>query len=150
MPTCKHGAEAVSLNCPPDIRLAVCGRERDVLRDSPKPSAGSINTDPGLGAVKNPRPTQDSMSAIVTAAAPPGLSLPPEHPITDAVRAAMATSQRGCDELLPEAEWLAKLARSAATGRPLRIKLGLDPTAPDLHIGHSVVLNKMRDRKSVV
>jgi tyrosyl-tRNA synthetase len=46
--------------------------------------------------------------------------------------------------LLPRAEWLAKLARSAATGQPLRIKLGLDPTAPDLHIGHTVVLNKMR------
>ena len=64
--------------------------------------------------------------------------------MTDAVRAAMATSLRGCDELLPQAEWLAKLARSAATGQPLRIKLGLDPTAPDLHIGHTVVLNKMR------
>ena len=37
-----------------------------------------------------------------------------------------------------------KLARSAATGVPLRIKLGLDPTAPDIHIGHTVVLNKMR------
>ena len=81
------------------------------------------------------------MSAIVTAAAPPGI---PPHPITDAVRAAMAISLRGCDELLPQAEWLAKLARSAATGQPLRIKLGLDPTAPDLHIGHTVVLNKMR------
>jgi tyrosyl-tRNA synthetase len=81
------------------------------------------------------------MSAIVTAAAPPGL---PPYPVTDAVRAALATSLRGCDELLPQAEWLAKLARSAATGRPLRIKLGLDPTAPDLHIGHTVVLNKMR------
>ena len=79
------------------------------------------------------------MSEIVTAAAPIGA-----HPITDAVRAAMATSLRGCDELLPQAEWLAKLARSAATGLPLRIKLGLDPTAPDLHIGHTVVLNKMR------
>jgi tyrosyl-tRNA synthetase len=77
------------------------------------------------------------MSANVTAA-------PPAHPITDAVREAMAVSLRGCDELLPEAEWLAKLARSAATGVPLRIKLGLDPTAPDLHVGHTVVLNKMR------
>jgi tyrosyl-tRNA synthetase len=45
---------------------------------------------------------------------------------------------------LPEADWLAKLARSEATGKPLRIKLGLDPTAPDIHIGHTVVLNKMR------
>ena len=56
----------------------------------------------------------------------------------------MAVSKRGCDELLPEADWLAKLARSEATGVPLRIKLGLDPTAPDLHLGHTVVLNKLR------
>jgi len=84
------------------------------------------------------------MSANVTAAAPPGPHPPSSHPVTEAVRAAMAVSLRGCDELLPQAEWLAKLARSAATGQPLRIKLGLDPTAPDLHIGHTVVLNKMR------
>ena len=76
------------------------------------------------------------MSANVTAA--------PAHPITDAVREAHAVSLRGCEELLPEAEWLAKLARSAATGVPLRIKFGLDPTAPDLHLGHTVVFNKMR------
>jgi len=56
----------------------------------------------------------------------------------------MSVSRRGCDELLPEADWLAKLARSVATGVPLRIKLGLDPTAPDIHVGHTVVLNKMR------
>ena len=56
----------------------------------------------------------------------------------------MAISRRGCDELLPEADWLTKLARSEASGVPLRIKLGLDPTAPDIHIGHTVVLNKMR------
>ena len=68
----------------------------------------------------------------------------PEHPITDEVRHAMQVSLCGCEELLPEADWLAKLARAAATGVPLRIKLGLDPTAPDLHLGHSVVLNKMR------
>ena len=84
------------------------------------------------------------MSAIVSAAALPGLPPHPPHPVTDAVRAAMAISLRGCDELLPQAEWLAKLARSVASGQPLRIKLGLDPTAPDLHIGHTVVLNKMR------
>ncbi len=77
------------------------------------------------------------MSANVTSAKP-------AHPITDAVRQAMATSQRGCEELLPEGEWLAKLARSAATGVPLRIKFGLDPTAPDLHLGHTVVFTKMR------
>jgi tyrosyl-tRNA synthetase len=56
----------------------------------------------------------------------------------------MAVSLRHCEELLPEQDWLKKLARSEATGQPLRIKLGLDPTAPDIHIGHTVVLNKMR------
>lgn len=64
--------------------------------------------------------------------------------MTDRVREALKVSLRGCDELLPEADWLAKLARSEATGVPLRIKLGLDPTAPDIHLGHTVVLNKMR------
>ncbi|MBY4596308.1 tyrosine--tRNA ligase [bacterium BD-1] len=66
------------------------------------------------------------------------------YPVTDAVREAMAVSLRGCEELLPQEDWLKKLARSDATGKPLRIKLGLDPTAPDIHIGHTVVLNKMR------
>jgi len=68
----------------------------------------------------------------------------PAFPITDRVREALAVTQRGCDELLPESEWMRKLARSEATGVPLRIKLGLDPTAPDIHVGHTVVLNKMR------
>ena len=53
-------------------------------------------------------------------------------------------SLRGVEELLPQQEWVQKLARSQATGQSLRIKLGLDPTAPDIHIGHTVVLNKMR------
>ena len=66
------------------------------------------------------------------------------YPITDRVQAALATTLRACDELIPQEEWLKKLARSEATGKPLRIKLGLDPTAPDIHIGHTVVLNKMR------
>ncbi len=56
----------------------------------------------------------------------------------------MVISLRGADELLPQADWLAKLQRAEQTGRPLRIKLGLDPTAPDIHVGHTVVLNKMR------
>ena len=51
---------------------------------------------------------------------------------------------RGCEELIPQEDWLKKLARSDATGAPLRIKLGLDPTAPDIHVGHTVVLNKLR------
>ncbi len=57
----------------------------------------------------------------------------------------MEISKRRCSELLPESDWLAKLARSQATGVPLRIKLGLDPTAPDIHLGHTVVLNKLRE-----
>jgi tyrosyl-tRNA synthetase len=66
------------------------------------------------------------------------------NPVSDAVSHAMAVSRRGCSELLPESEWQDKLQRSEASGMPLRIKLGLDPTAPDIHVGHTVVLNKMR------
>jgi len=68
----------------------------------------------------------------------------PQYVVTDRVREALAVSLRGCDELIPQDEWVKKLVRSEATGKPLRIKLGLDPTAPDIHIGHTVVLNKMR------
>ena len=64
--------------------------------------------------------------------------------LSDGVREALAISLRGCDELLPQADWVKKLVKSEATKTPLRIKLGLDPTAPDIHIGHTVVLNKMR------
>lgn len=56
------------------------------------------------------------------------------------VAAALEQIKRGCEELLIEAELLEKLK----TGRPLRIKAGFDPTAPDLHLGHTVLLNKMR------
>jgi tyrosyl-tRNA synthetase len=63
---------------------------------------------------------------------------------SETVRHALAVSLRGCDELLPLDAWIDKLARSEATARPLRIKLGLDPTAPDIHLGHTVVLNKLR------
>jgi tyrosyl-tRNA synthetase len=63
---------------------------------------------------------------------------------SDLVREAMAITRRGAEQLLPEADWLKKLQRSEATGVPLRIKFGMDPTAPDLHLGHTVVLNKMR------
>lgn len=73
----------------------------------------------------------------------------PEHPVTDRVREALAVTQRGVDELLPEGDWIKKLARSEATGVPLRIKLGLDPTAPDIHLGHTVVLNKLRQLQDI-
>ncbi len=64
--------------------------------------------------------------------------------LSEHIQHALAVSRRGCEELLPQDEWVKKLQRSEATGQPLRIKLGLDPTAPDIHIGHTVVLNKMR------
>ena len=57
---------------------------------------------------------------------------------------ALAIVRRGAQELLVEAEFAAKLARSITSGKPLRCKLGLDPTAPDIHLGHTVVLNKLR------
>ncbi|PAT35823.1 tyrosine--tRNA ligase [Vandammella animalimorsus] len=68
----------------------------------------------------------------------------PSQPPSAAVQQALAISLRGAEELLPQADWLAKLQRAEASGQPLRIKLGLDPTAPDIHLGHTVVLNKMR------
>jgi tyrosyl-tRNA synthetase len=76
------------------------------------------------------------------------ISVPPSAeaaaPSKPEVAQALAITRRGCDELLPEADWIAKLERSQHTGMPLRIKFGMDPTAPDLHLGHTVVLNKMR------
>lgn len=53
--------------------------------------------------------------------------------------------KRGTAEIVPEEELLAKLEKSITTGRPLKVKLGLDPTAPDIHLGHTVVLNKLRN-----
>ena len=67
-----------------------------------------------------------------------------KYPVNDHVLNALEVTLRGCEELIPQDDWTHKLAKSEATGVPLRIKLGLDPTAPDIHIGHTVVLNKMR------
>ena len=73
----------------------------------------------------------------------------PTYPITAEVNEALVQTKRGCEELLVESEWVHKLARSAFTGQPLRIKLGLDPTAPDIHLGHTVVLNKLRQLQNL-
>ena len=94
-----------------------------------------------LSRINNARP------AVIVAMSDPSANI--IHPVTDRVREALAITLRGCDELLPQADWVAKLARSEATGVPLRIKLGLDPTAPDIHIGHTVVLNKMRQLQDI-
>ncbi|ENM5898848.1 tyrosine--tRNA ligase [Vibrio mimicus] len=56
------------------------------------------------------------------------------------IEAALAEIKRGVEELIPEEELIAKLKEN----RPLRIKLGADPTAPDIHLGHTVILNKLR------
>ena len=100
-----------------------------------KSQTGAQYSDPELRLnPEKPRMSSPSVSAAATTA----------FPVTDRVLHAMRLSKHLAHELLPEAEWLNKLSRSEATGVPLRIKLGLDPTAPDIHIGHTVVLNKMR------
>src|SRR5512139_2773766 len=52
--------------------------------------------------------------------------------------------KRGATEVIVEADLLKKLERAVATNKPLRVKAGFDPTAPDIHLGHTVLLNKMR------
>ena len=67
-----------------------------------------------------------------------------KYEVTPDIVEAMNTIRRGTDTLLIESELEQKLARSKVTDEPLRCKLGLDPTAPDIHVGHTVVLNKLR------
>lgn len=67
-----------------------------------------------------------------------------KYTVTQEDRDALALIKRGADTLLIEDELLQKLARARETGTPLLCKLGLDPTAPDIHLGHTVVLNKLR------
>ncbi|WP_420226941.1 tyrosine--tRNA ligase [Pigmentiphaga litoralis] len=83
-------------------------------------------------------------STLPVSPTPPTAAAAAAYPITPEVERDLVIVKRGCDELLVESEFARKLARSRATGVPLRIKLGLDPTAPDIHLGHTVVLNKMR------
>src|SRR5277367_7109754 len=56
----------------------------------------------------------------------------------------LAYLKKGTSEIVPEDELKAKLANSLKTGNPLRVYLGVDPTAPDLHLGHTVVLRKLK------
>ena len=86
-------------------------------------------------------PTAFPDSPVLTAQ---GGESPAGAELSDAVRKGLDVTLRGCEELLPQADWIRKLQRSEASGQPLRIKLGLDPTAPDIHLGHTVVLNKLR------
>ncbi|WP_347556029.1 tyrosine--tRNA ligase [Robbsia sp. KACC 23696] len=82
----------------------------------------------------------DALSPANASSSPDSAALP----LTASVLDTLAEVKRGCDELLVESEFAQKLARAEKSGTPLRIKLGLDPTAPDIHLGHTVVLNKMR------
>src|SRR5512141_2609286 len=56
----------------------------------------------------------------------------------------IANLKKGVVDLIREDDLRAKLERSAKTGKPLRVKLGLDPTAPDIHLGHTVVIRKLK------
>src|SRR5215470_9751461 len=56
----------------------------------------------------------------------------------------LAYLKKGAAEIIPEAELKAALEKSRASGKPLRFYLGVDPTAPDLHLGHTVVLRKLK------
>ena len=56
----------------------------------------------------------------------------------------LAYLRKGTTEIIPEPELRAKLEKSAQSGKPLRVKLGADPTAPDIHLGHTVVIRKLR------
>ena len=67
-----------------------------------------------------------------------------DNKITEQVMQQMELIERGVAEIVPRAEMIQKLTKSITEARPLRIKLGLDPTAPDIHLGHTVVLNKLR------
>ena len=94
-----------------------------------------------------PHPTRESVKTLMNQA--PTLQTDAKIIVTDRVREAMAVTLRGCEELIPQEDWLKKLQKSETSGIPLRIKFGMDPTAPDLHLGHTVVLNKMRQLQSL-
>ncbi|AGF49302.1 tyrosine--tRNA ligase [Candidatus Kinetoplastidibacterium galati] len=67
-----------------------------------------------------------------------------EYYISPDIRSEFSIIKKGCSELLVEEELIKKLLKNKKNGCPLRIKLGLDPTAPDIHLGHTVVLNKLK------
>ena len=57
----------------------------------------------------------------------------------------MAIIRQGCQEIIREEELAARLEKARATGTPLRVKAGFDPTAPDLHLGHTVLIQKLKN-----
>jgi len=93
-----------------------------------------------MAGVDHNAPFSPARSRFVNRPEPPGT--PAGH--SPEVERALAVIRRGATEVLVESELAAKLERHRTTGVPLRCKLGLDPTAPDIHLGHTVVLNKLR------
>ena len=101
---------------------------------------GAVSAGPGGGKDFAGRPGEPIMETAFSGgfdtAERPGKPMRPEEQLE--------RLRRGTVSLATEEELLGKLQRSASAGRPLRVKLGMDPTAPDLHLGHAVVLRKLR------
>src|SRR5580704_6061523 len=68
----------------------------------------------------------------------------PRRPLLKPAAEQLALIRRGCEQIVPEDELHKKLQRSVATGKPLRVKYGIDPTGIDVHLGHTVPLRKLR------
>src|SRR6267142_6613873 len=68
----------------------------------------------------------------------------PDTSLKTEIQRQLAVIRSGVEELIPEAELVQKLERSLKTKTPLRVKQGFDPTAPDIHLGHTVGLRKLR------
>src|SRR6266849_1344287 len=75
---------------------------------------------------------------------PPTMPKPKTKPVFKEVDEQLAYLRKGVAEIIPEDEFRAKLETSRKTGKPLRVKLGVDPTAPDIHLGHTVVIRKLK------
>src|SRR5690606_13515839 len=97
----------------------------------------------GPGGIFRPAPTS---GARVPGAGLPPTILPssPLMPTLPPLEAQLRQIRRGVEEILPEDALVEKLKRAEQTGRPLVVKLGCDPSRPDLHLGHAVVLRKLR------
>jgi len=86
-------------------------------------------------------PLRHARQAVTLRAMSPEIADPK---VAAEVERQVAILSRGVDEILPMDEFRKKLARSIAENRPLRVKQGFDPTAPDIHLGHTVGLRKLR------
>lgn len=74
----------------------------------------------------------------------PAAKFPALRPVPELIREEFEILTAGAVDVLPRDEFIDRLVESRKTGRPLRVKLGCDPSSPDLHIGHTIVINKLR------